>query len=223
MKGTFSKYLIAILTVFMVGSAFTLQDQKATKILNDVSKTYKSYKTIKAKFTIDVINKQNSGSSFSQSGTLYLKGKKFRIDMNDQEIYCDGKKLYTYFKGAGQNECQITDYNPDDQDINPSEIFTLYQKGFAYRFIGETMKNGKKIANIELTPDDKNKPYYKVKLNVDQAAHKIVDMTVLNKNGLESTYAITAFSPNIAISDSFFKFNEKDHPGVVVIDLTKAK
>lgn len=223
MTVNFSKIWIALITVFMVSTAFTQQDQKATKILNDVSKTYKSYKTIKAKFTIEVVNKQNSGSSFSQSGTLFLKGKKFRINMDDQEIYCDGKKLYTYFKGAGQNECQITDYDPNDQDINPSEIFTLYQKGFKYRFISESTRNGVKIANIELTPDDKSKPYYKVKLNVDQKANKIIDMTVLNKNGMESTYEITSFSPNLPISDTFFKFNEKEHPGVVVIDLSKGK
>lgn len=221
MKRKFINRTLALFAVFSIATAFTLQDQQAAKILEDVSKTYKSCKTIKAKFRIDVTNKQNGGSSFSQTGTLFLKGKKFRINMDDQEIYCDGKKLYTYFSSS--NECQITDYEPTEQDINPSEIFTIYQKGFQFKYTGESLKAGKKVAHIELTPDDKSKPYYKVKLNIDKVANKIMDMTVLNKNGMESTYKITGFSPNVPISDAFFKFNEKDHPGVAIIDLSKAK
>lgn len=211
---------IAVMAILFIGlSSFTQQDQKAAKILNDVSKTYKSYKTIKAKFSLSIQSK-SSKKPLVQKGTLYLKGKKFRIDMDGQKIFCDGKKMWTYFSD-GSNEVQITKYDPKAQDINPSEIFTIYKKGFLYRYSGETVQNGKKIQKIELTPEDKSKPFFKVKLSIDKLAHKITDMTVYSKNGTNTNYSITSFSPNVAIADKFFKFDDKDYPGVIVIDLTK--
>lgn len=214
------KILGSALSLIILFSALTLiaQDQKADAILNNVSKTYKSYKSIKAKFVISLVNKQ-SNTKITQNGTLYLKGKKFRIDMDDQEIYCDGNKMWTYFRE--ENEVQIAKFDPSEQDINPSEIFTIYQKGFSSKYMGEALDEGKKVELIELVPDDKSKPYFKVKVDVDKASHKITKMSVLNKNGITATYKITSFFGNVAISDGFFKFDESSKPGVVKIDLTK--
>jgi len=214
------RVLVGILSVIMLlgWNTATAQDRTADNILANVSKTYRSYKSIKAKFQISIDNKQTA-SKISQSGTLYLKSKKFRIDMSDQEIYCDGNKMWTYFKD--ENEVQIAKYDPDEQDINPSEIFSIYQKGFDTKYIGEAMDAGKKIQKIELVPQDKTKPYFKVKLEIDKASHKIVKMKILNKNGILTTYKITDFAGNVSINDSFFKFDEKTKPGVVKIDLTK--
>jgi len=206
------------LAIFISSTAFITQDQKANAILATVSKTYKSYKTIKAGFRISIDNQQTN-SKINQKGTLYLKGKKFRIDMSDQEIYCDGNKMWTYFKE--ENEVQIAKYDPNQQDINPSEIFTIYKKGFKSKYIGEVLKGNVKVQKIELIPDDRNKPYFKVKLEIEKATHKISSMQILNKNGLVTNYSITSFDGNVDISDSFFKFDSRSKPGVVEIDLTR--
>jgi outer membrane lipoprotein-sorting protein len=216
------KSLLITLTalLFVSLSAFTLQkeDQAAIKILNDVSKTYKSFKTIKANFKVQVKSKQDN-SNISQSGVLYSKGKKFKIEMSGQEIYCDGKFLWTYLEDA--NEVQITKYDPNKEDISPSTIFTIYQKGFVSKYSGEDVAKGKTIQKIELTPKDKGKPYFKVKLSIEKTGHRINDMTVMNKNGMESRYEIVTLSPNLAMSDDLFKFDAKKKPGVVVVDLSK--
>ncbi|MFT4521481.1 MAG: outer membrane lipoprotein-sorting protein [Bacteroidia bacterium] len=209
-------FLLLLTGIFAFSPGFlTAQDATATKILGDVSKTYKAYKTIKAQFALNV--KQSNGGAIKQSGTLYLKGKKFRIDMTGQEIYCDGKTMWTYFKE--ENEVQISDYNPDDQEINPADIFTIYEKGFNYRYTGESIKGSKKVQQIELTPTNKNRPYFKVKLSIEKSTHKIEDMSIMNKNGSVATYAVTGFNGNININDTFFKFDEKNKPGVIVIKL----
>lgn len=212
--------IIAISFCSVLFLSFTLQkdDQAAVKILNDVSKTYKNFKTIKASFKVQIKSKQDN-SNISQSGTLYSKGKKFKIEMSGQEIYCDGKTLWTYLSDA--NEVQITKYDPGKEDISPSNIFTVYQKGFISKFAGEENVKGKTIQKIELTPKDKSKPYFKVKLSIEKQGHRISDMTVLNKNGMESKYEIINFSPNLAMDESLFRFDAKKKPGVIVVDLTK--
>jgi outer membrane lipoprotein-sorting protein len=215
------KILAVVLSTAMVFATFSLltaQDQTANSILSSVSRTYKSYKSIKAGFQVSIDNQQST-NKISQSGTLYVKGKKFRIDMKGQEIYCDGSKMWTYFKD--ENEVQISKYDPSEQEINPSEIFTIYEKGFDYKYIGESLESGKKVQKLELIPQDKSKPYFKVKLSVEKASHKITQMTVLNKNGISSTYKITSFSGNVSINDNFFKFDNRSKPGVIEIDLSK--
>ncbi len=218
MKSYIKSLTIFTLLISLVSLPLIGQDATANRILNNVSRTYQTYKSIKAGFTIDIKNTQNN-STIKQVGTLYLKGKKFRIKLTDQEIYCDGKTMWTYFKE--ENEVQITKYDPNAQEINPSEIFTIYQKGFNYKYIGESIISGKTVQKIEMTPTDKTKPYFKVKLNIEKASNKITNMSVYNKNGIRSNYAITSFKSNLPISDGFFKFDPKTKPGVIEIDLRK--
>jgi outer membrane lipoprotein-sorting protein len=218
MKSSIKSLTVFTLLISLVSLPLIGQDATANRILNNVSRTYQTYKSIKAGFTINIKNTQNN-STIKQVGTLYLKGKKFRINLTDQEIYCDGKTMWTYFKE--ENEVQITKYDPNAQEINPSEIFTIYQKGFNYKYIGESIISGKTVQKIEMTPTDKTKPYFKVKLNIEKASNKITNMSVFNKNGIRSNYAITSFKSNLPISDGFFKFDSKTKPAVIEIDLRK--
>jgi outer membrane lipoprotein-sorting protein len=137
--------------------------------------------------------------------------------MSGQEIYCDGKTIWTYLKDA--NEVQITKYDEKMMDVSPSEIFTIYEKGFIHKYAGQKTSGGKTLDLIEMTPTDKSKPYFKVRLGVDKLAGKVEEMAIHNKNGVTTTYTITKFSPNVEISDSYFKFNPKSKPGVIEIDL----
>jgi outer membrane lipoprotein-sorting protein len=191
-------------------------DNQSSAILNKLSKTYKTYKSVKANFAVSIRNKQTYGT-VKQSGTLYQKGKKFRVTMSGQEIFCDGKTIWTYLEDA--NEVQISKFDPKSMDINPSEIFTIYEKGFVHKYAGQVTNGTKTLDVVELTPTDKNKGYYLVKLGIDKLANKVREMSVFSKNGLITTYIITDFEPNVSISESYFKFNSKNKPGVIEIDL----
>ena len=137
--------------------------------------------------------------------------------MSGQEIYCDGKTIWTYLKDA--NEVQITKYDEKTMEINPSEIFTIYEKGFIHKYAGQKTSGGKTLDMVEMTPIDKNKPYFKVRLGIDKLANKVNEMSVYNKNGVVTKYSITKFEGNVEISDSYFKFNPRSKPGVIEIDL----
>lgn len=192
------------------------QDNKSNEILNKLSKTYKTYKSVKASFTVTIFNKK-SNTKVRQTGQLYQKGKKFRVNMSGQEIYCDGKTIWTYIEGA--NEVQVSKFDAKSMDINPSEIFTIYEKGFVHKYGGQKVVGTKTMDIVELIPTDKSKGYFKVKLGIDKLANKVKEMVVYSKNGLETTYAINKLDANLPINDSYFKFNTKDKPGVIVIDL----
>jgi outer membrane lipoprotein-sorting protein len=212
------KYLLSITTLGFVLIFFNAyaQGNKSGEILKKVSKTYKSYKTVKAGFTIEIKSKQSSRKSV-QKGTIFIKGKRFKVDMAGQEIYCDGKTVWTYLEGA--NEVQISKFDESQMEVSPSNIFTIYEKGFLHKFTGTSLEGGVKYSKIELTPVDKKKPFFKVKLKIDERNNKISSMKILAKNGTTTTYKITSFEGNLPINDSFFKFDPKRKPGVTEIDL----
>jgi outer membrane lipoprotein-sorting protein len=208
--------VIGLLFSFVLISNAQQNDPKATQILNGVSAKYKSYSAVKADFTIKVENSQ-SKTSDTQNGTLYLKGNKYKVILKNQEVISDNKTVWTFIKDA--NEVQVNDYEPDENSITPSQIFTIYEKNFLYAFTEEKTVNGKVLQYIELTPIDKTKPYFKIRLGIDKTAKTVQNAVVFDKNGNRYTYEIKAFTPNPALDDSFFTFDTKTHPGVEVVDL----
>ncbi|MEO5674750.1 MAG: outer membrane lipoprotein carrier protein LolA [Chitinophagales bacterium] len=191
-------------------------DPKATEILNGVSAKYKSLKAVQADFTVRVENGANTSKDV-QSGTLYVNGNKYKIQLKNQEIICDNTTVWTYLKDA--NEVQVNNYDPDENTITPSQIFTIYEKDFLYAYIEEKKLSGKLIQIIELTPHDKSKPYFKIRLGIDKIAKAVQSAVVFDKNGNRYTYEIKKFTPDPDIADSLFTFDNKQHPGIEVVDL----
>ncbi|MCF8284682.1 MAG: outer membrane lipoprotein carrier protein LolA [Sphingobacteriales bacterium] len=207
---TIALLILATLTLHAQG------DKKAKDILNGVSSKYRSYKSMKADFSYTLENPQAKIKE-TQVGTLLLSGAKYRLGISGQEVICDGKTTWTYMKEV--KEVQINDVDPTDEGIKPSEIFTMYEKGFIYKFVDEKSVAGKVQQNLELTPTDKTKNFFKIKLTIDKASKQIVKSVIFEKTGTRYTYAIKAFTPNFAVNASSFTFDAKKYPGVEVVDL----
>lgn len=193
--------------------------QKAKKILDKLSKTYKSHKSIKAEFTITTTNPDKS--RISQKGTIWVKKKFFKIDMRDQEIVCDGKTIWTWQKEV--NEVQIKNYKPSKREIQPSQIFTIWEQGFNYVWAGTATMNGKKVDVIDLVPKDgkEGKDYSKVKLYVDASKNQLLSATIIKKNGVKITYTINSQSTKQRLTRSNFKMDTKakQKAGAEIVDL----
>ena len=68
-------------------------------------------------------------------------------------------------------------------------------------------EGGKLIQEIELTPIDKTKPFFKVLVYVDKATSNIVSSKVFEKNGNHYIYKITNMKTNTTLPDSLFTFD----------------
>lgn len=193
-------------------------DAKATEILNKVSKVYKSYTTITATFTVTTTNAQ--GKSTSSSGTVWIKSNKYKLDYSGQEIYCNGKFVWTYNKT--DQEVTKENYKTKDATISPNEIFTIYNKDFKNAYEGPTVKNNKTYEVIKMVPKKKVNYSY-IKLEIDKSTNKIQNLIQHFKNGSEVTMSVNSLTPNKSLADSFFEWDAKSHPGVSEVDLTKKK
>ncbi len=198
-------------------------DAKAKSILDEVAKQTKTYTTIKAEFTT-VTEKQATNKEAmvtdSQTGTLEIKGTKFKLSFKGQTIFCDSKTQWTYIKES--NEVQINNApDPNATDgINPINIFTIYEKGYKYKYEKEETVNGVKADVINLYPlDPDKKSFHTIRLSIDKTKKQIVSVRIINKNGTANTITVKNFVANSEMADNNFLFNKENFKGVEEVDL----
>lgn len=196
--------------------AQTTKDPKATSILKEVSKKYNSLKSYSANFKVTTIDQQNKTTSI-QSGSLTVKGSKYRLAIKGQEVICDGQTVWTYLNES--NEVQVNNVSEKSDAITPASIFTIYEKGFSSKYMNEKREGAKTFQMIELVPDDRKKTYFKIQINIDKERKQLASAKIFDKNGSHYLYSIDKFQSDVNTPDSGFTFNEADYPGVEVIDL----
>jgi outer membrane lipoprotein-sorting protein len=199
--------------------AWAQTDEKARLILAEVSKKYRSFDVIKTEFSYTLDNPQAKVKE-TQTGTLYTKTKanKFKVVLKAQELISDGKNQWTYLKA--DKEVQLSEVDNSSDAMNPARLFTIYEKGFKYLFTGEAKsKTGRTLQNIELTPLDGKKSFFKVKLQIDKLNKQIIQAIIFDKNGNRYTYNVKLFTPNVKVPETFFAFDLKKYPGVELVDL----
>jgi len=216
-KLLFGVFILAGFTSFSQSSSLGKSDPDAKKILDNVSAKFKTYKSVVAPFTLKIEN--SSGKVLgTKTGVVKMKGSEYRISVSGQEIYSDGTNIWTYDKSA--NEVQITKFDGSANTITPQKMFTnFYDKDFLYKLNGETKQGNKTVQEIELTPIDKTKPFFKVLVDIDKNTQSIVSTKVFQKTGDRYTYKITSLKTNTNLPDELFVFNTKDYPKVEVVDL----
>lgn len=192
-------------------------DPDAKKILDDVSAKFKTYKSVMAHFTLKIENPSGKVLG-TKTGVVNMEGSKYRVSISGQEIYSDGTNIWTYDKSA--NEVQITKFDASANTITPQKMFTnFYDKDFLYKLNDEKKSGNKTLEEIELTPVDKTKSFFKVLVDVDKKTKTIVSTEVFQKTGDRYIYTVTSMKVNTNIPDKLFEFNVKDYPKVEVVDL----
>ena len=213
------KIILCAFVVISSGLSVMAQSEtKAKAILAEVSKKYRTYDVIKTEFTYTLDNPQAKVKEV-QEGTLYVRSKtnKYKVILKGQELISDGKNQWTYLKA--DKEVQLSEVDIASDALNPAKIFTIYEKGFKNLYTGETKTNGRVYQNIDLTPLDSKKSFFKVRLKIDKLNKQIVNALIFDKNGNRYTYAIKTFTPNVKVPESTFAFDAKKYPGVELVDL----
>ena len=186
-------------------------DPEAKKILDAVSSKFKTFKTVQGKFALKIENAAGKVLGI-KTGNVFMKGSKYRINVTGQEIFSDGSNIWTLDKAS--KEVTISKIDPSANSLTPQKLFTnFYDKDFLYKLNGTT----KAVSEIELTPIDKTKPFFKILLYVDK--NSINTTKLFEKTGNKYTYSTTSLTPNANVPDAMFVFDVKKYPGVEVVDL----
>lgn len=215
MKRIYLSVVLSLLSVLSV--AQTKSDPAAKAILDAVSAKFKTFTTVEATFSYKVENAAGKALS-SKTGSIKMKGTKYRVSFSGQEIFCNGTTVWNYDKAA--NEVTISNLDASSGMITPQKLFTnFYDKDFLYLLNGEKKVGNKTIQEIEMTPVDKSKPFHKVYVQVDKAAKTIYSTKVLENAGNRYSYTVTTMKTNSPLADNVFTFDKKKYPGVEEVDL----
>ncbi|HOO83146.1 MAG TPA: outer membrane lipoprotein carrier protein LolA [Prolixibacteraceae bacterium] len=210
------KILILIISILTLVQTNAQVDQKAKSILDQVSEKTRKYNSISSDFDFTMENTEVDLKE-SNKGNLVLQNDKFVLKVSGIELISNGIDQWTYIEDA--NEVSISEANFDEEGmINPATIFTIYEEGFTYSFLGETNENGKKIYKIDLQPTEV-KDFSRIVLNIDKDKLQISTATMFGTDGNKYTIAIKNMETSKKYPESFFTFDEKKHPGVTVIDM----
>ncbi|MEI8204378.1 MAG: outer membrane lipoprotein carrier protein LolA [Bacteroidota bacterium] len=210
------KTSILILSIILFQFAMAqVTDNTAKGILDKVANKNKAYSSIKIDFTYSLQNPKTKTNE-SKKGTLYMKGKKVRLEMSGQTIINDGKTVWTYIADA--EEVTINNFEENAESISPTSLLTNYNKNFKPKYIKDSKKGAKIIQIIDLTPI-KGNSYYKVRLEIDKNSLQIESSTVYDKNGSTYTYMINKMTTNTLLDDQKFIFKKSDFPKAEINDL----
>ena len=212
------KSLVAVLLalVSIMGTANAQQDPKATVILNDMSKKYQAFKSFKADFTYS-LETTNGKVKDSYQGQIFVKGNKYYLKISGQEVFNDGATVWTYMKE--ENECNISEYVPDENEISPTKIHVIYKKGFKYTYAEEKKEGAQVFDVIDLVPEDKNKSFFKVRIIINKKDKSVKSWKIFDRNGNRYLYSVNKFMPNPPVDDKQFKFDKTKYPKVQIVDL----
>lgn len=212
-----------ILTLLVVGLGFltlsfqTRQDPMAETILQAVSKKYKKLAGFRAEFRHE--SESNSGQPLGVAkGKITVSGSKYRLITETQTLLCDGKNVWAINPKA--KEVTLADYEPDPDDITPDRIYTFYQKGYKYVFMGEVRVNGKVWQSIDIEPENLKKEISKIRLFVDKTSQTITKWILFERgSNNREVFVVEKFEPLQKVESGTFVYSKKEFPGLKLVDI----
>jgi len=211
------KSTLFVLFIVTFASLQAQEDKKAKAILDKLSAKTKAYSSIRTEFSYSLVNKDRKINN-SQFWKLLLKGDKYRLDMGDQLIISDGKTMWKILKN--DKEVEISTPSAKEDALNPKNIFTMYEKGFKFKYIKEEKLGSKIVHVIDLFPIiPKEKDYNSIRLFIDKTALQVLKSEIKGKNGNVYTYDIKKFSTNETVDEGQLTFKKAEFPGYEINDL----
>jgi outer membrane lipoprotein carrier protein len=211
-------FLISVLSVFTLAVS-AQQDAKAKEILEKVTKTTQSLASLEAKFTFEMNNTAEKIQEKS-AGTIILKNKKYKLNIPQMglQITCDGKTIWTYM--VKSNEVSIANLDEETDDLmDPSKIFTIYERGFNYKYVSETVEGGIAVYNIDLTPQKAGGDIQKIKIMIDKQKMLIRGADMTGKDGNKYNVLVSELKTDGVYKDADFVFDPKKYKDIEIVDM----
>lgn len=184
--------------------------------INDQFKMDEGYE-IQADYIREDIMQESKGEG---SGTIWMKGLKYKMTVDEYIVYFDGEKLYS--QNTDNEEVYVSTPDPEKpgylQSV-PIQALKAYQQDFKYQYMGEQNFMGKLRIEIQLYPLDITGPYSMLKLYIQPANMKLEAFVLKHKEGINYTMILSSVKGKQKLEDSTFRFDQEAYPNTEVIEL----
>ncbi len=192
--------------------------EMARSTLSRASEKNKAYTTISVAFSLTTDNQQTKQTT-TESGTLVMKGESYVLEAFGTTSYFDGKTQAAWAHEVSEVTISEPDATSSDSNFSPQKFFNFYETDYRMRYMGDTTKDGKACAEIELYPVARNTNIARVHLTLEKQSLNLKAIVQQSKDGMIYTIDITRFDVNKPFDDSYFTFDASAHPEVEVIDM----
>ena len=206
--------VVLLITIF----SWAQQDEKAKGILDKVSEKTRSFSTILADFSFTMKNVEMEIDEKNE-GSIKIKGQKYCVELPDVgiNVFSDGTILWTYMKDG--NQVTVSDVDGEGSELmDPSSIFSIYEKGFDSKFVAEKKAGAKTVYQIDLFPDSDEHDVSKITLLIDKATLMIHSALLYGTDGNLYGIEVKKMKTNIDFPDSEFVFDASKYGDVEIID-----
>lgn len=199
------RVFLMLISVMLIG--FTANAQNATKarqVLDKAAAKVGNPSGAKANF------KMVSGNT-TTTGTIVIKGNKFRATTPEAILWYDGTTQWTYMK----NTDEVNISNPTEAQqarMNPYKFITLYKSGYT---LG--VKTIRGSYEVHLKAQSTSRSIQEMFITIGTSTYLPSKVRML-QGGKWYDITITNFNAS-AQNDATFKFNPREYPDAEVIDL----
>lgn len=199
---------ITFLVLFTSMSAYC---QKADEMFRSVIDGIKAYKNIEISFEYKMTN-DVVGINETITGSGFLQGDAYRLDLGSQILICDSNTLWTYLPDDA--EVMISDVNAEDGSNSPLSIIESY-----YDNVNVVLDDkNEDFKSFVITPQNEDK-FKKIVVNIDKKTSHLKEIHVYDDDDNIFSYIINKFVTNQELPQNTFVFDEESHPDVEVIDM----
>lgn len=202
--------LAAAFTFSLTGVA-----QTARQILDQTAAKLKNSGGIEAVFEGTTFN--GTAESGHTTGNIAVQNNKFRIKTDGLTTWFDGKTQWTLLDGS--DEVNVNTPTPSEiSGLNPYAFIDLYKKGYVLKLAPFTY-NGRAAHEVRLQAAGKTGNIRLMILVIDKQSGMPLSIRVKDNAGKWTRIRIQSIKTHRKWNDSYFRFVEKEHPGIEVIDL----
>lgn len=191
-------------------------DPKAMEVMNSSRKKFNTFKDVTASFKYVLENKNLKNGNVSRTGSIKMKGPKYRIAFGEQDVICDGKTIWVIMKA--EKEVSITDFDPEES-LSIDRLYNLYEKETKAKYDKEEVLGGATFSKVTLFSINKNSDFARVEIWVNKKSEVIERATIIQRNGSLVRYELNNLKTDTGVADTEFVFNKAGFPGYEIVDL----
>jgi len=215
----YKKVCLLTFISFITLSSYSQQDSKADTYLQAVSEQFdlnKGY-VIQMDYKREDLMQETSAEG---EGTIWMKGLKYKIVVDEYIVYYNEEKLYS--QNTETEEVYVSEPDPDQPgylQAVPIKIIKSYEQDFNYMYIGNTSLLGKNLLEIQLYPKDRSGPYALLKMYVNPGSQKLEVIQLKHKEGILYTMILSEIREDKSLEESTFDFDPSAYPDTEIIEL----
>jgi outer membrane lipoprotein-sorting protein len=207
--------LISLLFILLPAlNASAQTDPAAVKVLDKFSSSALAAPSVSMKFRL-VTDDLAENSRDTMNGSVIISKDRYKLDLKDNIVWFDGDISWNYL--VAEKEVTIT--KPDKKDKSfqnkPSEIFTMYRKGYKTRMIEEKADSW----IIDLYPEEPDSELIRVRLTIGKAVTDLKRLEYKRNDGMVLTLLVNEYNLKFKPDQETFLFKPEKYKGVEVIDM----